>query len=81
MDDSESPRETSLQQLKLWLAQRSKGQLDQYRGSDADAFRKLGPRVGPIEELIKAIIPVTKAGAVLLVGDNNAEHEGRACRY
>lgn len=67
IESSERPQKGSLEEVKLWLSERSRDQLELYQSSDPDNFRIIGSRQGPMEKLVKTIIPVTKMGAVLLV--------------
>ncbi|KAJ4386814.1 hypothetical protein N0V93_009712 [Gnomoniopsis smithogilvyi] len=67
IESSERPQKGSLEEVKLWLSERSRDQLELYKSSDPDNFRIIGSTKGPMDKLVKTIIPVTKLGAVLLV--------------
>ncbi|KAF3762551.1 hypothetical protein M406DRAFT_332931 [Cryphonectria parasitica EP155] len=63
---SETPEESSLDQLRLWLSERWAGQLDMYQDKKACDFWSLAPTRGPIERLVKGFMPVTRLGSILL---------------
>lgn len=67
VDGAGIPQASSLKELQSWLCQRSSAQLDMYHGKDTDEFRLLTPAMGPIEGLVKTIMPVTKLGSIILV--------------
>ena len=67
IDNTGTPEESSLQQLRLWLGQRSSGQVDMYKDKEWHEFRMLALAKGPIEKLVKAIMPLTRLGRVILV--------------
>ncbi|KAJ4413988.1 hypothetical protein N0V82_008198 [Gnomoniopsis sp. IMI 355080] len=66
IESSDRPQKGSLEEVKLWLSERSRDQLELYSSSDPENFRIIGSRKGPMDSLVKTIIPVTKLGAVLL---------------
>lgn len=67
IDNTGAPEDSSLQQLRLWLDQRSSGQVDMYRDKEWHEFRMLALEKGPIEKLVKAIMPLTRIGRIILV--------------
>lgn len=72
---SECPERRSLQQLRLWLAQASPGHVGPYESEDIEDFRMLAPRQGPIENLVKTILPVAHVGSFILVSDAYLSYE------
>lgn len=67
IDNTRPPDESSLDQLRLWLDQRSSGQVDIYRKREWHDFRILSYQQGPIERVVKVLAPLTKIGRVILV--------------
>lgn len=67
VDNTRPPDESSLDQLRLWLDQRSSGQADTYRRREWHDFRILSSQQGPIERVVKVLAPLTKIGRVVLV--------------
>lgn len=67
VDNAEAPEESSLDQLRLWLDQRSIGQIDMYRHKEWHEFRMLASAKGPIEKLVKAVMPISRLGRIILV--------------
>lgn len=76
---SERPHKGSLEEARLWLSMRSRSQLALYKSSDPDAFRMVGPRVGPMERLVKTLVPVTKLGSVLYVSECQGPIKVKSC--
>lgn len=67
VDNAESPEQSTLDELRLWLNQRSTGQAEMYRNKEWHEFRMLASPKGPIEKLVKATMPLSRLGRVLLV--------------
>ncbi|KAH8768198.1 hypothetical protein F5883DRAFT_554183 [Diaporthe sp. PMI_573] len=66
VDNTRPPDESSLDQLRLWLDQRSSGQVGTYRKREWHDFRILSSQQGPIEKVIKVLAPLTKIGRFVL---------------
>lgn len=67
VDNAETPEESTLDQLRLWLDQRSSGQADMYKNREWHEFRMLASPKGPIEKLVKALMPLSRLGRLCLV--------------
>lgn len=67
VDNADAPEETSLDELRIWLDQRSRDQFDLYRNKEWHNFRMLAPAKGPIEKLVKAFMPLSTLGRMILV--------------
>lgn len=67
VDDADAPEESSLDQLRLWLDQRSRDQACLYKDKEWHEFRMLTPGKGPIEKLVKALMPISRLGRMMLV--------------
>lgn len=67
IDNAEAPEESTLDQLRLWLDQRSRGQAEMYRNKEWHEFRMLASAKGPIEKLVKAMMPISRLGRIFLV--------------
>lgn len=67
VDTAEIPEESTLDELRLWLYQRSTGQAAMYRNRGWHEFRMLASPKGPIEKLVKALMPLSRLGRIFLV--------------
>lgn len=67
INNAESPKQSDLEQLRLWLDQRSNEQVPMYRDRQWHELRVLVTAKGPIEKLVKAIMPITRLGRIILV--------------
>lgn len=67
VDTAETPEESTLDELRLWLDQRSTGQAAMYRNKKWHEFRMLASPKGPIEKLVKALMPLSRLGRIFLV--------------
>lgn len=67
VDNADVPEESSLDQLRLWLDQRSRDQVCLYKNKEWHEFRMLAPGKGPIEKLVKALMPLSRLGRIMLV--------------
>lgn len=67
VDNAESPEEANLDELRLWLDQRSTGQAEMYNIKKWHEFRMLTSPKGPIEKLVKALMPLSRLGRIFLV--------------
>lgn len=67
VDNAETPEQSTLNELRLWLNQRSSGQAEMYRNKEWHEFRMLVSPKGPIEKLVKATLPLSRLGRTLLV--------------
>lgn len=67
VNEFECPREEAVKALQDWLNKQNHAHRHMYNGQDADAFRMLGPKRGPIERFVHETLPVKTATAFLLV--------------
>lgn len=67
VDNAESPEQSTLDELRLWIGQRSSGQAEMYKNKEWHEFRMLASPKGPIEKLVKATMPLSRLGRVFLV--------------
>ena len=67
VDNADVPEESSFDQLRLWLDQRSRDQVCLYKNKEWHEFRMLAPGKGPIEKLVKALMPLSRLGRIMLV--------------
>jgi hypothetical protein len=70
VDNADAPEESTLDQLRLWLEQRSRDQACLYKDREWYEFRMLPPAKGPIEKLVKALMPLSRLGRAMLVSNS-----------
>lgn len=80
VDNAEAPEESTLDQLRLWLNQRSKDQAQMYRARKWHEFRMFAPPKGPIEKLVKAVMPLSRLGRIFLVSIPLVRHNSYSGR-
>lgn len=71
VENADTPEPASLDQLRLWLDQRSPEQVELYRTKEWYEFRMLASGKGPIEKFVKAIMPISRLGQIILVSDSH----------
>lgn len=67
VDNAEVPEESKLDQLRTWLDQKSTCQVGLYRSKEWHEFRMLTPSKGPVDKLVKSMMPLSRLGRTILV--------------
>ncbi|KAG6356771.1 hypothetical protein INS49_014645 [Diaporthe citri] len=67
VNEYERPREEALKNLQEWLNKQDNALRHLYNDQDADAFRMLGPKRGPIERFVHETLPAAGPTGFLLV--------------